>query len=457
MLFLAPRRFPFLLYLPISGLLAVHTDMGRKAAPQPLTGLTGISETENRVSPAPKSSPSPRSPFTSRFSSNKSQSNSPANTQPVHIATLQQQPQARFPAIASAIHSPTPPVESPTRDSSSLPQSQPARLHSSHSNHRQPPEDDKESVKSGFIFNFSKSSKSSDRPPPNHNSAGTGETMSRGTINPVTKQSSKQSGMERKQKTAPTKRAPILDVFDQFRCLMLHANPLCLYRYISIRRTRSETRPLLAIQIGRFACLVRRPKHLFQLDKERVQAEAFHPSQPIQVAPREGRPQPRKHSQSQRVRSTQDCRARTGSHFRAGEDLARSLPQGRHALFAKPFNRPSSITGRVHEQRGQSREGKQQTALIIITRRQRWIVILQWTQKLFQSCGRDDRQRIIREGWQKCEHNGERAGRGRRALCSKGHQSPTCRADTPDPNIKALGGLKGQDGILDASLPMEGD
>lgn len=177
--------------------------MGRKTAPQPLAlGSTDApvedpptGETYPQSSPpisgsSPTSPRSPRSPF--GFAQKKTQQG-PGERKPLHVADLLQQPQhpldaSHYLPISSALHQPqSPPLE---RTSGQLPQQQqqhhrpqePVEEHQQvqqpyiQEQQFQPPSfpsqqlaqrhhrnNEEKASKSGFFFNFAKSSKSSDR------------------------------------------------------------------------------------------------------------------------------------------------------------------------------------------------------------------------------------------------------------------------------------------------------
>lgn len=193
-----------------------------------------LGETDQRMSPAPTTSPnSPRSPF-SKYNSHQSQpqsqskqlnlqllqqtpvtspdyetaittttttttsTSSKSNKQP-HIAELQQQQQqqplrdqpqhqqSRFPPITSTT-SASPPKPSRAQTSE-------RRLKSSHGWRH---DDERHAPKQGFFFNFSKTTKSSDRLPTHtqgfQNAHPAREAMNGPDQSAVAKQSSKQSG-----------------------------------------------------------------------------------------------------------------------------------------------------------------------------------------------------------------------------------------------------------------------
>lgn len=171
-----------------------------------------LGETDQRMSPAPTASPnSPRSPF-SKYNSHQAQpqsspskqltlqhtpATSPDSETPTtaprkqpHIAELQlQQQQPRLPPITSTISAspPKPPPRAQTHEE--------RRLKSSHGQRH---DDQKHAPKQGFFFNFSKTPRSSDRPP-THPQGLQDAHPARGAMNgadqpTVAKQSSKQSG-----------------------------------------------------------------------------------------------------------------------------------------------------------------------------------------------------------------------------------------------------------------------
>lgn len=176
--------------------------MARKTAPQPLAlgstdapgedppaGETHPQSSTPISSSSPTSSRSPRSPF--GFAHKQQQS--PGERKPLHVADLLQHPQhpqypldaSQYLHISSALHQPqSPPLE---RTSGQLPreqqqaqrpyvqeqkaqqprvqeqQFQPPSFPNQQSSHRHHRNNEEKTSKSGFFFNFAKSSKSADR------------------------------------------------------------------------------------------------------------------------------------------------------------------------------------------------------------------------------------------------------------------------------------------------------
>lgn len=208
--------------------------MGRKTAPQALplgsTDAPGedppAGETHPQSSsPIPSSSPtsprSPRSPF--GFAQKKTQLQGPGERKPLHVADLLQQPQhpldaSQYLHISSALHQPqSPPLE---RSSGQLPQGQqqyhrpqehaeeqqqgqrpyrqelgqPPSFTNQQVAHRHHRNNEEKASKSGFFFNFSKSSKSSDRLNTDQHSDSRSDITSRGTDSSTSRQNTRQTG-----------------------------------------------------------------------------------------------------------------------------------------------------------------------------------------------------------------------------------------------------------------------